>query len=170
MAFLCHRLWYVEPVVQLRRYAPYLVAEVTVESDTMREALTSGFKQVILSSCHCWPAARTETRLNWLTLQVAGFIFGDNVSARSSSAGKVAMTSPVIAEQQNKSSKSSSEKVAMTSPVTAEMEGGKYAHNSLLISIISKKMCLGFMCSQYVQVCGVICNAKQVHQRNVTKT
>lgn len=41
------RLWYVEPVVQLRRYAPYLVAEVTVESDTLREALTSGFKQVM---------------------------------------------------------------------------------------------------------------------------
>ena len=40
------RLWYVEPVVQLRQYAPYLVAEVTVESDTLREALTSGFKQV----------------------------------------------------------------------------------------------------------------------------
>ena len=43
----CYRLWYVEPVVQLRRYAPYLVAEVTVESDTLRGALTSGFKQVI---------------------------------------------------------------------------------------------------------------------------
>ena len=40
------RLWYVEPVVQLRRYSPYLVAEVTVESDSLRDALSSGFKQV----------------------------------------------------------------------------------------------------------------------------
>jgi len=54
--------------------------------------------------------------------QVAGFIFGDNVSANSNGAEKVAMTSPVISEKQ----KGSSEKVAMTSPVTAEMEGGKY--------------------------------------------
>ena len=42
----CCRLWYVEPVVQLRKYSPYLVAEVTVESDNLREALSSGFKQV----------------------------------------------------------------------------------------------------------------------------
>lgn len=54
--------------------------------------------------------------------QVAGFIFGDNVSANSNGAEKVSMTSPVISEKQ----KGSSEKVAMTSPVTAEMEGGKY--------------------------------------------
>lgn len=60
-------------------------------------------------------------------MKVAGFIFGDNVSANSSSSEKVAMTSPVLAEQQNKSSKSSSEKVPMTSPVTAEMEAGRYA-------------------------------------------
>ncbi|DBA76780.1 hypothetical protein WJX79_005523 [Trebouxia sp. C0005] len=91
-------LWYVEPVVQLRQYSPYLVAEVTVESDNLHEALRSGFTQV------------------------AGFIFGDNVSANSNGAEKVAMTSPVISEKQ----KGSSEKVAMTSPVTAEMEGGKY--------------------------------------------
>ena len=55
---------------------------------------------------------------------MAGFIFGDNVSADSNGAEKVAMTSPVIAEQQTRSSKSN-EKVSMTSPVTAEMEGGK---------------------------------------------
>lgn len=59
-------------------------------------------------------------------MKVAGFIFGDNLSVSSSRSEKVAMTSPVIAEQQNKSSKSGSEKVAMTSPVTAEMDGGRY--------------------------------------------
>ncbi|KAL3142827.1 hypothetical protein ABBQ38_003122 [Trebouxia sp. C0009 RCD-2024] len=108
------RLWYVEPVVQLRQYAPYLVAEVTVESNSLRGALTSGFKQV------------------------AGFIFGDNVSARGSSSEKVAMTSPVIAEQQTKSNKSSSEKVAMTSPVTAEMDGGRYVVSFVMPSKYTK--------------------------------
>ena len=58
-------------------------------------------------------------------LQVAGFIFGDNTAADSHESEKVAMTSPVIAEQQ-KGSKKSGEKVAMTSPVAAEMEGGRY--------------------------------------------
>ena len=115
--------------MQLRQYAPYLVAEVTVESDTMREALTSGFKQVTCPFVTF--VLRQGLGQSWITMQVAGFIFGDNVSASSSSSEKVAMTSPVIAEQQAKSSKSSSEKVAMTSPVTAEMEGGKYAHANL---------------------------------------
>ena len=59
-------------------------------------------------------------------MKVAGFIFGDNVSASGSNSEKVAMTSPVIAEQQTKGNKASSEKVAMTSPVTAEMDGGRY--------------------------------------------
>lgn len=108
------RLWYVEPVVQLRQYSPYLVAEVTVESDNLREALSSGFKQV------------------------AGFIFGDNVSAHSSEAEKIAMTSPVTAEQQKGTSKASSEKVAMTSPVTAEMEGGKYVVSFVMPSKYTK--------------------------------
>ncbi len=49
---LC-RLWYVEPVVQLRQYSPYLVAEVTVESDSLREALRSGFKQVCADALDC---------------------------------------------------------------------------------------------------------------------
>ena len=49
---LC-RLWYVEPVVQLREYSPYLVAEVTVESDNLREALRSGFKQVWGDALEC---------------------------------------------------------------------------------------------------------------------
>ncbi len=57
---LC-RLWYVEPVVQLRQYSPYLVAEVTVESDNLREALRSGFKQVCADAldCHLAPLAST---------------------------------------------------------------------------------------------------------------
>lgn len=114
-----------EPVVQLRRYAPYLVAEVTVESDTLREALTSGFKQVMLPKTILCLWGNCNDHSKHVVMKVAGFIFGDNVSASSSSSGKVAMTSPVIAEEQQKSKKSSSEKVAMTAPVTAEMEGGR---------------------------------------------
>ena len=64
-------------------------------------------------------------------MQVAGFIFGDNVSASSSGTEKVAMTSQVIAEEQKKTNKSSSEKVAMTAPVTAEMEGGRCGRLSM---------------------------------------
>ena len=64
-------------------------------------------------------------------MQVAGFIFGDNVSAGSTGSEKVAMTSPVIAEEQQKSNKSSSEKIAMTVPVTAEMEGGRCGRLSI---------------------------------------
>ena len=61
------RLWYVEPVVQLRRYAPYLVAEVTVESDTLREALTSGFKQVTLakSTSQWYKAYKGTVSITW---------------------------------------------------------------------------------------------------------
>ena len=66
-----------------------------------------------------------------VSVQVAGFIFGDNVSAKSSNSNseKVAMTSPVIAEQQNNKN-ANSEKVAMTSPVTAEIEGNRYSKPS----------------------------------------
>lgn len=113
-----------EPVVQLRQYAPYLVAEVTVESDTLREALTSGFKQVMPTNLTTICAICSDHSKH-VMMKVAGFIFGDNVSASSSGSEKVAMTSPVIAEEQQKSKKSSSEKVAMTAPVTAEMEGGR---------------------------------------------
>ena len=66
---------------------------------------------------------------------MAGFIFGDNVSANSSHSEKVAMTSPVIAEQQSKSSKSRSEKVAMTSPVTAKMDSGRSGVNYVLLQV-----------------------------------
>lgn len=105
------RLWYVEPVVQIRQYSPYLVAEVTIESASLQEALRNGFKQV------------------------AGFIFGDNVSADSKDAETIAMTSPVTSEKQ----KGNSEKVAMTSPVTAEMEGGKYVVSFVMPSKYTKE-------------------------------
>ena len=39
--------------MQLRQYSPYLVAEVTVESDNLREALRSGFKQVYADALDC---------------------------------------------------------------------------------------------------------------------
>ncbi len=68
------RLWYVEPVVQLRQYSPYLVAEVTVESENLREALRSGFKQVCADAldCHLAPpgtiAPTTLPTGGWLHL------------------------------------------------------------------------------------------------------
>ena len=40
-----------EPAITIRQYAPYLVAEVTVEGkENMREALSDGFRQVLLQS------------------------------------------------------------------------------------------------------------------------
>lgn len=74
-----------------------------------------------------------------MSLQVAGFIFGDNVSAKSSNSEKVAMTSPVIAEQQN-DNKANSEKVAMTSPVSAEIEGNRYSQPSAFASLQDSSM------------------------------
>lgn len=92
------KTWYGKtfPRGELRRYAPYIAAQYTAETQSdMREALGNGFRQI------------------------AGFIFGKNVSPDGNSS-KVAMTSPVTLEQ---SAKKRSEKIAMTSPVAAEQVG-----------------------------------------------
>ena len=93
--------WYGKSVPrgELRRYAPYLAAECTLEGTSdMREALGLGFRQI------------------------AGFIFGKNIAADGNSS-KVAMTSPVTLEKSTKTS----EKIAMTSPVAAEqVDNDKY--------------------------------------------
>lgn len=86
------------------------------------------------------PVIALQPRLaTHVSLQVAGFIFGDNVSANSSNSEKVAMTSPVIAEQQN-DNKANSEKVAMTSPVSAEIEGNRYSQPSAFASLQESSM------------------------------
>lgn len=92
--------------VEIRRYAPILVAEAPIDAASMKEAGAQGFRRL------------------------AGFIFGKNVAKAGAGGGggasaaagaaaaaggttaaeKVAMTSPVIMEMKN-------EKVAMTSPV-----------------------------------------------------
>lgn len=85
----------VRPVAEVRRYAPVLVAEVTLKGVEMREALSNGFRQI------------------------AGFIFGGNSVQGTGESTKVAMTSPVTLET-SKAPQSESAKIAMTSPVTAE--------------------------------------------------
>lgn len=89
------------PAGEVRRYAPLLIAEVTVQGGTMREALSSGFRQI------------------------AGFIFGKNVApGGAGAAAKVAMTSPVTLEAVEAPA---SAKIAMTAPVASEMVGdGQY--------------------------------------------
>ena len=42
--------------IEIRRYAPFLIAEVTIEGDNMKEALAMGFKQACCAvrwACHC---------------------------------------------------------------------------------------------------------------------
>ena len=73
---------------ELRLYAPIIVAETFVRGDLAR-ASNDGFRAI------------------------AGYIFGDNVSARGAGSEKVAMTAPVTME-------AASEKIAMTAPVTME--------------------------------------------------
>jgi hypothetical protein len=102
-------------VVELRRYAPILVAEAPIDAASMKEAGSMGFRRL------------------------AGFIFGKNVAKEAAGGGggggtgagagggdsssgapaamKVAMTSPVIMEMSN-------EKVAMTSPVVLGVKDG----------------------------------------------
>lgn len=80
------------PVAEIRQYAPVLVAEVSLTGMEMRDALSSGFRQI------------------------AGFIFGGNTAPGSQESSKVAMTSPVTLEAAGPSS----QKIAMTAPVTAE--------------------------------------------------
>ena len=84
-----------KPLVEIRRYAPYLMAELAVESGEMRDALSTGFRAI------------------------AGFIFGKNKEPESSSSQKVAMTSPVTLEMVEPRPAT----VAMTAPVAAEILG-----------------------------------------------
>ena len=41
----CRAFYDRAPAVTLRKYAPYLVAEVTAEGRTMKEAISDGFRQ-----------------------------------------------------------------------------------------------------------------------------
>eukprot|EP00877_Chromochloris_zofingiensis_P009120 jgi/Chrzof1/4461/Cz14g14040.t1 len=77
---------------ELRKYAPYIIAEVTVDG-TMRAASSKGFRAI------------------------ANYIFGNNIATGSTSAENIAMTSPVRMEMNNKGS----EKIAMTSPVQMQL-------------------------------------------------
>ena len=93
------------PTVELRRYAPFLVAQVTVSHDEMGDAMSDGFKSL------------------------AGYIFGGNLGE-----DKVSMTSPVVTQKQDapkQDSQGSSNgikggsgsKISMTSPVQTTMSG-----------------------------------------------
>ncbi len=62
--------------VELRAYAPHLVAEINVEADSMREASSKGF------------------------MELAGFIFGDNQGI-----DKIAMTAPVTTQKKTEGTK-----------------------------------------------------------------
>jgi len=59
--------------------------------------------------------------------QVANYIFGNNIAKGSEETSeKIAMTSPVSAEEDFRSMKGGpGEKIAMTSPVATDMEGTK---------------------------------------------
>ena len=77
---------------ELRHYAPILIAQTIVEGD-MDTASNKGFRLI------------------------ADFIFGNNLTASSAQATKIAMTAPVTVEPQ-------SSKIAMTAPVTMEPQLG----------------------------------------------
>ena len=82
-----------EGALQLRRYAPAIVAETVVEGDR-DTASTRGFKAI------------------------ADYIFGNNTltaAGADNASAKIAMTAPVTLEPVARS-----EKIAMTAPVTAE--------------------------------------------------
>lgn len=90
--------------IELRRYAPFIVAETWVEGD-MDAASGKGFRAI------------------------ADYIFGNNVSGGPASqpgAEKIAMTAPVTmepvepTEPTNAASKAASQKIAMTAPVALE--------------------------------------------------
>jgi hypothetical protein len=102
------------PAAEVRLYAPYLMAEVTMAGGDMdmRQALGQGFRQI------------------------AGFIFGKNLAPDSNESSKVAMTSPVTLEM---SGAPASAKIAMTSPVTAEMGAGEYKVSFIMPSEYTKE-------------------------------
>jgi hypothetical protein len=79
---------------EIRQYAPMIVAETTVEGGL-------------------WGASNDGFRV------IAGYIFGNNTSAKGAGSEKVAMTAPVTME-------AASEKIAMTAPVTTEAAGERY--------------------------------------------
>jgi hypothetical protein len=50
---LCRAFYDREPAITIRQYAPYLVAEVTVEGNkNMEEAISDGFRQASLHQEH----------------------------------------------------------------------------------------------------------------------
>ena len=46
--------------VEIREYAPYLIAEVTIEGDNMKDALGLGFRQVGSIPCSASPCQGHE--------------------------------------------------------------------------------------------------------------
>jgi hypothetical protein len=81
--------------IEVRRYAPFVVAETWVEGD-MSEASNRGFRAI------------------------AGYIFGANKAAGGTEPAKIAMTAPVTLEPA-----AASQKIAMTAPVTIEPQAGE---------------------------------------------
>lgn len=84
--------------IELRRYAPFIVAETVVEGD-MDAASGKGFRAI------------------------ADYIFGNNLSAEPSPAQtseKIAMTAPVAMEPIQTPARAASQKIAMTAPVAME--------------------------------------------------
>ncbi|KAK9827027.1 hypothetical protein WJX74_003923 [Apatococcus lobatus] len=104
--------------IEIRRYAPYLIAEVTIEGDSMKEALGMGFKQI------------------------ANFIFGNNAAPGSGKSESVSMTSPVILKEGQDEPASmkggDGEKIAMTTPVATEMADGRYTVSFVMPSKYTK--------------------------------
>lgn len=80
--------------------------------------------------------------------QVANYIFGNNIAKGSEETSeKIAMTSPVSAEEDFRSMKGGpGEKIAMTSPVATDMEGTKceLAFSQPLVHVIFTSMHLRY--------------------------
>ena len=86
---------------EVRQYRGFIVAETFVKGD-MSEAGSAAFRAI------------------------AGYIFGNNISATTKGSEKIAMTAPVTMEKSvEKTLENNSEKIAMTSPVTMEKMAGK---------------------------------------------
>lgn len=83
--------------IELREYAPVVIAETMVEGD-LATASTAGFRRL------------------------AGYIFGGNRSVRADGAPeKIAMTAPVTVQP---AADAPSERIAMTAPVTVQRQDG----------------------------------------------